>query len=247
MAANKQKNKVGRPRKLDVARQLGAKVSELPDGQRDADGLTPRQRKILETIRDSVNERGYPPSVREIAREAGLASPSSVSYQLRELEARGFLKRDAERARAFQAQLPDSMLDPAKISPEIEAIPNAVSVPLVGRIAAGAPILAEERTTDHFPLPKQLVGSGTLFMLEVKGESMIEAAICDGDYVVIRQQPTAENGDIVAALLDDEATVKTFKKVGGQVWLLPHNPAFDPIPGNDAKILGKVVSVLRRV
>lgn len=118
---------------------------------------------------------------------------------------------------------------------------------MLGRIAAGGPILAEERVEDVFPLPKQLVGDGTLFMLEVSGDSMIDAAICSGDWVVVRQQPTANNGDIVAALLDNEATVKTFKKTGSQVWLMPHNPVYDPIDGNAATILGKVVAVLRRV
>jgi repressor LexA len=120
-------------------------------------------------------------------------------------------------------------------------------VPVVGRIAAGGPILAEEHIEDVFALPKQLVGEGTMFLLEVRGDSMIDAAICDGDWVVVRQQPAAENGEIVAALLDNEATVKTFKRRGGHVWLLPHNPAYDPIDGDHASILGKVVAVLRRV
>ncbi len=128
-----------------------------------------------------------------------------------------------------------------------DSLPTAVNVPVVGRIAAGGPILAEEHVEDVFPLPKQLVGDGTLFLLEVRGDSMIEAAICDGDFVVVRQQPTANNGDIVAALLEDEATVKTFKRTEGQVWLMPHNPAYEPIDGNQASILGKVVAVLRRV
>ena len=120
-------------------------------------------------------------------------------------------------------------------------------MPILGRIAAGGPILAEQVVEDVFALPRQLVGEGTLFLLEVRGDSMIEAAICDGDYVVVRQQPDASNGDIVAALLGDEATVKTFKRTPGQVWLLPHNPAYEPIDGNAASILGKVVAVLRRV
>ena len=118
---------------------------------------------------------------------------------------------------------------------------------MVGRIAAGGPILAEEAVEEVFPLPKRLVGEGTLFMLEVRGDSMVDAAICDGDWVVVRQQPTAENGEIVAALLDNEATVKTFKRTGSQLWLMPHNPAYDPIDGNHATILGKVVAVLRSV
>ena len=142
---------------------------------------------------------------------------------------------------------PASELDVVDVTGIGDAMPEAVNVPVVGRIAAGGPILAEERVEDVFPLPKQLVGDGTLFLLEVKGDSMIEAAICDGDFVVVRQQPTANNGDIVAALLEDEATVKTFKRTEGQVWLLPHNPAYSPIDGNQASILGKVVAVLRRV
>ena len=128
-----------------------------------------------------------------------------------------------------------------------DAAPTPANVPVVGRIAAGGPILAEERVEDVFPLPRQLVGDGQLFLLEVSGESMIEAAICDGDYVVIRQQPTAENGEIVAAMIDGEATVKTFQRKDGKVWLLPHNPAFEPIDGTNATILGKVTAVLRRV
>src|SRR5438067_710911 len=124
---------------------------------------------------------------------------------------------------------------------------DAAYVPVVGRIAAGGPILAEQEIEEVFPLPKAMVGEGTLFMLKVKGESMIEAAICDGDWVVVRQQPTAENGDIVAAMIDGEATVKTYRRRDGHLWLMPQNPAFDPIPGDDATILGRVVAVLRRI
>lgn len=241
----------GRPRKEDVAAQLGAKVSELPDGPVDADGLTARQRRILEVIRDAVAERGYPPSIREIADRVGLASSSSAAHQLKVLQTKGFLLRDPHRPRALEVRLPGSMAAaPSGYQPEPDLpAPSApaVEVPILGRIAAGGPILAEQAVEDVFSLPKQLVGEGTLFLLEVKGDSMIEAAICDGDYVVVRQQPDANNGDIVAALLGDEATVKTFKRTPGQVWLLPHNPAYSPIDGNDASILGKVVAVLRRV
>ncbi len=120
-------------------------------------------------------------------------------------------------------------------------------MPVVGRIAAGGPILAEQAIEDVFPLPRQLVGEGTLFLLQVAGDSMVDAAICDGDWVVVRQQPVAESGDIVAAMIDGEATVKTFKKRGGHVWLMPHNPAYEPIPGDEATILGRVVTVIRRV
>lgn len=255
---------VGRPSDAQVAQQLEmAKVAQLPDGPSDTEGLTPRQRRILELIHLAVNTRGYPPTIREIGEAAGLASPSSVSHQLRQLEAKGYLRRDPHRPRAMEVRFPDSVAQPVEVAVEAassepdadvvditgigDALPEAVNVPVVGRIAAGGPILAEERVEDVFPLPKQLVGDGTLFLLEVKGDSMIEAAICDGDFVVVRQQPTANNGDIVAALIEDEATVKTFKRTEGQVWLLPHNPAYSPIDGNQATILGKVVAVLRRV
>lgn len=254
------KMSVGRPSNAEVAQQLEmAKITQLPDGPADIEGLTPRQRRILELIHLAVSTRGYPPTIREIGEAAGLASPSSVSHQLRALEAKGYLRRDPHRPRAMEVRLPES-LSKASEQPAAEpeddvvdvtgigdALPEAVNVPVVGRIAAGGPILAEERVEDVFPLPRQLVGEGTLFLLEVRGDSMIEAAICDGDFVVVRQQPTANNGDIVAALLEDEATVKTFKRTDGHVWLLPHNPAYSPIDGNQASILGKVVAVLRRV
>jgi repressor LexA len=227
-------------------------VRELPDGPPDATGLTPRQRRVLAVIRDSVIARGYPPSMREIGHSVGLTSTSSVAHQLRVLEAKGFLRRDPNRPRAVEVLLPEIDLLPAGASRGDDtgigdAYPEAVMVPVVGRIAAGGPILAEERVEQVFPLPHQLVGDGTLFLLEVIGESMIEAAICDGDFVVVRQQATAENGEIVAAMIDGEATVKTFRRKDGQVWLIPHNPAFEPIDGSEAVILGKVVTVLRRV
>jgi repressor LexA len=232
-------------------------VTELPDGPADATGLTPRQQRILAHIKDSLDTRGYPPSMREIGEAVGLTSSSSVAHQLKTLEQKGYLKRDPHRPRALQVFLPDTMATRRSISGAEEpaydetgvgdALPAASYVPVVGRIAAGGPILAEERVEDVFPLPKQLVGDGQLFLLEVRGDSMVEAAICDGDYVVIRQQPTAENGEIVAAMIDGEATVKTFQRKAGQVWLLPHNAAYEPIDGTHATILGKVTAVLRRV
>ncbi len=237
-----------------AAKKLG-RVTSLPDGPTDAAGLTVRQRLILQMIVESTESRGYPPTIREMGEAVGLASPSSVTHQLKALEAKGFLRRDPRRPRALVVQLPEA--DEAAFASEPAAeldsaqdfspTGNAVNVPLVGRIAAGGPILAEERIEDVFPLPRELVGEGTLFLLEVRGDSMIEAAICDGDYVVVRQQPDANNGDIVAALLGDEATVKTFKRTPGQVWLMPHNPVYSPIDGNEATILGKVTAVLRRV
>jgi repressor LexA len=233
------------------------KIAELPDGPPDATGLTPRQQRVLAHIKDSIEQRGYPPSMREIGKAVGLTSTSSVAHQLRVLEEKGFIKRDANRPRALEVFLPEVMAARRSISTVEEttydetgvgdAAPTATLVPLVGRIAAGGPILAEERIEEVMPLPKQLVGDGQLFLLEVSGESMIDAAICDGDYVVVRQQPDADNGDIVAALIDGEATVKTFQRKDGKVWLLPHNEAFDPIDGAHATILGKVTAVLRSV
>jgi len=206
------------------------KVTEMPD---PVTGLTRRQQAILDVIRDSVERRGYPPSIREICESAGLASTSSVAHQLAMLERKGFLRRDPNRPRAVTEDAPRS-----------EA---PVFVPMVGRIAAGGPILAEQLIEDVLPLPRSLVGDGTLFMLKVVGDSMIDAAITDADWVVVRQQPDAENGDIVAAMIDGEATVKTLQRRDGKVWLMPHNPAYSPIPGEEATILGRVVSVLRKV
>jgi repressor LexA len=228
-------------------------VTELPDGPPDATGLTPRQQRVLTVIRDSIERRGYPPSMREIGERVGLTSSSSVAHQLRALEEKGFLKRDPNRPRALSVFTPgeapvdggvDGGVDETGVG---DAMPAATYVPVVGRIAAGGPILAEERVEEIMPLPKSLVGEGTLFLLEVSGDSMVDAAICNGDYVVIRQQPSAENGEIVAAMIDGEATVKTLQRRDGQVWLLPHNAAYEPIDGTDATILGKVTAVLRRV
>ncbi|WP_342213282.1 transcriptional repressor LexA [Nocardia wallacei] len=217
--------------------------------------LTVRQRKVLEVIRTSVSERGYPPSIREIGDAVGLTSTSSVAHQLRALERKGFLRRDPNRPRAVDVRGLDETavravgaVTPLRpVEPESAEQPVPTYVPVLGRIAAGGPILAEQAVEDVFPLPRELVGEGSLFLLKVVGESMVDAAICDGDWVVVRQQNVADNGDIVAAMIEGEATVKTFKRSGKQVWLMPHNPLFEPIPGNDAQILGKVVTVIRKV
>ncbi|MFD0684958.1 transcriptional repressor LexA [Actinomadura fibrosa] len=231
-----------------------SKVRELPDGPMDETGLTQRQRMVLEVIRDSVQRRGYPPSMREIGEAVGLTSTSSVSHQLRALQRKGFLRRDPNRPRAVEVRVPGAT--PVRTEPDAyEAVggqpataqPAPAYVPLVGRIAAGGPILAEEAVEDVFTLPKQLVGEGTHFLLKVTGDSMIEAAIADGDWVVVRQQPVAEQGDIVAAMIDGEATVKTFKRRDGHIWLMPQNPAYEPIPGDEASVLGRVVAVLRKM
>jgi repressor LexA len=231
------------------------KVTELPD---PVTGLTRRQQAILDVIRDSVERRGYPPSIREICEAAGLASTSSVAHQLAMLERKGFLRRDPNRPRAVDVRAPGTRgrTTPGRGKAARRAVAvhddaprgaTPVYVPMVGRIAAGGPILAEQVIEDVLPLPKELVGDGTLFLLRVVGDSMIDAAITDGDLVVVRQQPDAENGEIVAAMIDGEATVKTLQRRDGRVWLMPQNPAYAPIPGEQATVLGRVVSVLRRV
>jgi repressor LexA len=230
---------------------------ETPDRPDPDHVLTWRQRKVLQVIRESVQKRGYPPSMREIGEAVGLTSTSSVSYQLSTLQRKGYLHRDVGRPRTVEVRLPGHPAvrpepgreaDGAAEFPGIDiASQEAAYVPLIGRIAAGGPILAEQYVEDIFPLPRQLVGEGTLFLLKVVGDSMINAAIADGDWVVVRQQEDAENGEIVAAMLDGEATVKTLKRSDGHAWLIPHNPAYTPILGDDATILGRVVAVLRRV
>ena len=237
--------------------------------------LSARQCKIVQIIEDSVRSNGYGPSLREIADAVGLASTSSVSYQLSVLVEKGYLTREVKRPRTAVIRgqgLPQEGPAPRQEtsaprqesrarSARRETIPvvtgfpgRGVSpVPLVGRIAAGIPITAEQQVEDVIPLPRQLVGEGNLIMLRVVGESMIDAAIADGDWVVVRRESDVENGDIVAAEIDSdttadrEATVKTFKMVDGHVWLIPHNPLFAPLMADNAKIIGKVVSVLRKL
>ncbi len=225
-------------------------------------GLTARQKKILETIQGSVRANGYPPSMREIGDTVGLASLSSVTHQLIQLEKMGYIRRDPKRPRAMEVLTPLTMEDGAVQMAGMEQADSVRSingsnvsdlgsasdtamVPLVGRIAAGGPILADQVVEDVMPLPRQLVGHGELFMLKVSGDSMIDAAICDGDWVVVRRQQSANNGDIVAALLNDEATVKTFRQRDGHTWLLPQNTQYEPILGDHATVMGKVVSVMR--
>ncbi|MBG0562743.1 transcriptional repressor LexA [Actinoplanes aureus] len=195
--------------------------------------ITVRQERILAVIRDSVRDRGYPPTVREIGAAVGLVSPSSVSHHLKVLERHGLLRRRPNESRAV-----DVRPSPAE---------RTVTVPVLGDIAAGAPILAEEHVEDHLTVSREMVGFGTFFALNVKGDSMIDAAICDGDVVVVRRQPVAENGDIVAAMIEGEATVKVLRRRGGRVELIPRNPLYQVIPGDDAVVLGKVVCVMRRV
>ncbi|MFD3455049.1 transcriptional repressor LexA [Streptomyces sp. NPDC058691] len=221
----------------------GAGPGRPPGDRVRPDGLTTRQARIVEAVLQSVAQRGYPPSMREIGQAVGLASTSSVAHQVGALQRKGVLEQDPHRPRAYRvrSERPDG-----QAGAETAELPEPAYVPVVGRIAAGAPILAEEVVEDVFALPREVVGEGELFALEVAGDSMIGAAICDGDWVTVRRQPTAENGDIVAAMLDGEATVKRLKQQeDGPVWLLPENAAYAPIPGENATILGKVVAVLR--
>jgi len=215
-------------------------LSELPDGPTDANGLTPRQLKILSVIKKAVEDQGYPPSMREIGQAAGLSSTASVTYQLQILEEKGWIRRDASRGRAIEITLPGQ---------DGEAAPQDKTrlIPLVGKIAAGNPILAEQEVEEVLPLPESIVGKGDLFLLQVKGDSMIDLAICDGDFVVIRSQKDAQKDEIVAAMIDGEATVKTWSKKDGHYWLLPANDNYAPIPADEAVILGKVTAVLRSV
>ena len=183
----------------ETAQKTGA-ITELPDGPANEHGLTSRQMKILQAIKEALLTNGYPPSMREIGAAAGLASPASVQYQLQALEKKGFIRRDPTRGRALEVLLPG---EPSELAPHTN---KTRMIPLVGRIAAGGPILAEQRIEETFPLPESIVGQGDLFMLKVIGDSMIDAAICDGDYVVIRSQKSCEKGEIIAAMIDGEAT-----------------------------------------
>jgi repressor LexA len=218
--------------------------TERPDMSPDLAALSDKQREILAFLHETITRVGYPPSMREICDAVGLTSVSSVSHQLTQLELRGFIRRDPNLNRAIEilVELGDGNPDAVRVTDD-----DIVNVSLVGRIAAGVPITAEQNVEGVFPLPRQVVGNGNVFMLKVQGDSMIDAAICDGDYVVVREQQTAENGDIVAAMLNDEATVKVFKQRDGKTWLLPRNSAYEPIDGDYAKVLGKVVAVIRSV
>ena len=227
------------------------RADELHQRTRRRTSLSDKQLAILDVIQRSVASRGYPPSMREIGDAVGLSSLSSVTHQLGQLELSGYLRRDPNRPRAMEVliDLPaiEPSLDYVRASDNVTPIGDAVMVPLVGRIAAGIPITADQQVEEVYPLPRQLTGKGTgqLFMLKVVGESMVDAAICDGDWVVVREAQDATNGDIVAAMLDGEATVKVFRQRDGHTWLLPRNSAFEPILGDHAQILGKVVTVLR--
>ena len=241
------------------APRTGADASEAVTAA--IDSLDKRARAVYEAVREAIATHGYPPSLREIGEQVGLTSPSSVKHQLDKLERLGLVRRDPNRPRAMEVVTGDtgtradapagSSRAPSLEAPRIPGVEDgdAVAVPLVGRIAAGTPILAEQDVTDVMALPRRLTGDGELFMLEVQGDSMIEAAICDGDWVVVRSQPDAANGEIVAAMVEDvdgaSATVKVLSRRDGHQWLLPRNSNYAPIDGDHATIMGKVVTVLR--
>ena len=208
------------------------------------DPLTERQLQILTFVRDAVRARGFPPSVREIGDAVGLKSTSSVHYQLATLQERGYLRRDPTLPRAIEVIVPEGQERPISTLP-----PGLREVPLVGDIAAGAPVIADEQALARYPLPRDLVGEGSLFMLTVRGDSMLEAGVFEGDLVVVRQQASVEQGEMCAALIDGEATVKFFRRTpAGEVFLDPANPAYEPIPvpkGSESTVLGRVTAVLR--
>jgi len=200
-------------------------------------GLTKRQREILAYVMDNMQERGYPPSVREIGTALGLTSSSTVHSHLAALEKKGFIHRDPSKPRAIEI-LKDGASQPPK---------RVVHVPVLGRIAAGQPIFAEENIEDVFPLPRDFVREDAAFILRVRGDSMIDAGIHDGDYLVVRQQATANNGEIVAAMLGDEATVKRYYRERDHIRLQPENSTMSPIIARDVTVLGKAIALIRRL
>lgn len=221
--------------------------------------ISKRQLQVLEYIAEYSEGHGYPPSVRDIGEHVGLASPSTVFSHLTSLENKGYIRREKDSARAIiilekgwqalaeaNCVIAHTVQGQASADNSLAAIShNVVNLPLVGQVAAGEPILAEQNIDDYYALPKQLVGDTGSFMLTIKGDSMIEAGINDGDYVVVKQQPVADNGDIVVAMLDDSATVKTFYKEKDCIRLQPQNSALEPIYTRDVQIIGKVVALLR--
>ena len=212
--------------------------------------ITKRQQQIYDFIRSYQTEKGYPPSVREMAAAVGLSSPSTVHAHLSALEAHGLIKRDKTKPRALevfeQEGNPDNNLGISQESPVAE-MRGVVSLPLVGRVAAGMPILAEQNIEDTFTIPTEIASDSSSFILEVHGNSMVNVGIYNGDYIIVREQPSAMNGDIVVAMIDGSATVKTFYKERGRVRLQPENDAMEPIFADNPTILGKVVALMRRL
>lgn len=208
--------------------------------------VTKRQQAVLDCIEACIREKGYGPTVREVCQSLGLSSPSTVHVHLKALEDKGFIKRDPLKSRSIALTYPIEEV-PSPVTALAAAYSKLVNVPLVGNVAAGSPILAEENITDTITLPTDIVGDAPSFMLSVRGESMIEAGINDGDYVVVKEQPVANNGDIVVAIIDDGATVKRFFREADHIRLQPENSTMDPIITTDCSIAGKVVAVFRRL
>jgi repressor LexA len=208
------------------------------------ENLTARQHEIMEYILQEVQKKGYPPSVREIGEAVGLSSSSTVHAHLEKLEELGYLRRDPTKPRAIE------VLDNGGIttgSDQTNFFKNLMQVPVIGTVTAGVPILAEQNIQDYFPLPRDFARHGDLFMLKIKGDSMIEAGIFDDDLVIVDRVPTAANGEIVVALLEDEATVKRFYKEPDRIRLQPENEHYEPIYCHDVQILGKVVGLIRKL
>lgn len=207
---------------------------------------TKRQQQIYDFISKEVAEKGYPPSVREIAAAVGLSSPSTVHTHLSALEQKGYIKRDPAKPRAIVVcSMGEPEAEKSSVYGHVSDDSDVVSLPLVGQVAAGQPILAEQNIEENIKLPLSIVGDKNSFLLKVRGESMIEAGILDGDYVVVQETQTAHNGEIVVALIDDEATVKTFYKEANRVRLQPENSYMDPIYVENPRILGRVTSLFR--
>ena len=220
--------------------------------KRNTKELTTRQKQILRFITKEIKNNGYAPSVREIGKAVGLSSTATVHCYLKKLEELGYIKKETQKGRTLRIlKKEDALYDPTRIGKEpAKAFYNKkelVYIPVVGKITAGSPILAVENITDTFPIPLEFVGNGQSFMLKVRGESMIEAGILDGDLILVRRQNVAENGQIVVALIGDEATVKTFYKEKDYIRLQPENSSMDPIIVPDCQILGKVIGVFRKM
>lgn len=213
-----------------------------------AEKVTKRQQAVLDSIENCIREKGYGPTVREVCQDLGLSSPSTVHVHLKALEEKGLIKRDPLKSRSITLTYPLEGVDTPREANFIKpSFSKTLDLPLVGNVAAGSPILAEENVVDTITLPTDIVGDSAAFLLSVRGDSMIEAGINSGDYVVVKEQPTANNGDIVVALIDDGATVKRFYKEANHIRLQPENSSMEPIITNDCSIAGKVVAVFRRL
>ena len=216
--------------------------------KKDSNELNKREKAIMKFIEKQVIANGYPPSVREIGKAVGLKSTATVHGYLAKLEQKGYIKKESQKGRTLKLLKGGAKEDKNQTAiKEFYSGKEMVEVPVIGKITAGAPILAVENITDTFPIPIDFVGNSESFMLTVRGESMIEAGILDGDYILVKKQNTANNGEIVVALIEEEATVKTFYKEKDHIRLQPENSTMDPIIVPDCKILGKVAGVFRKM